>query len=121
METTKVKLTKEAFKALIDEVIYNTPKGISKYNDCEYFHVRCVPDSLMHKISIVYFGNPNDYVQQILDYVPDEYRNHITGFKKGGLWDDSYELTFDKRTQNKWNAQMQRTNQNYYNMYHNIH
>lgn len=120
MGTTKVKLTKEAFKALIDEVINNTPKGISKYDDCEYFHVRCVPDSLMHKISIISFGTPKDYVQQILDYVPDEYRNHITGIKKGGLWKDSYELTFDERTQAKWNAQLESAKENYYNMYNNI-
>lgn len=114
------KMTKEQFKACVDEAI-NRPKGVSEYNNCKYFHVRCVPDSLMLKINIIYFGQPNDYVQQILDSVPDKYRDHITGIRKDELWADSYELQFDAPAQAKWNAQIERTNQNYYNMYHNIY
>lgn len=112
-------LTKEQFKKNVDEVI-NRPKGVSEYGDCKYFHVRVRPDDYWLKINIVFFGQPKDYVQQILDSIPDEYRDHLTGIKKGGCWDDSYELTFDEQAQEAWNTQLHGTIENYYNMYHNL-
>lgn len=112
-------MTKQELKNRIDEVI-NQPKGFWEFNDCKYFNVRVTPSDELLQINIVRFGVEEDYIQQILDNVPDEYRDHITGIVKTSDWSKNYDLTFDEPTQAKWNAEKEETIQRRYRIYHNI-
>lgn len=119
MEATSVKLTKNQFKACVDEAI-SRPKGTFRINDCEYINVRVRPEDCFLQINLLRYGMREDYTQQILDSVPDEYRDHITGIRYAGFWGMAYELMFDEQAQVKWDAALRQTKENYDRMYHNL-
>jgi len=51
-------------------------------------------------------GNPIDYVERILEHLPEKYRDHLVTIKHDGWVSYSYVPVFDTDTQAMWNKEL---------------
>ena len=69
--------------------------------------VRCRPEDAMTTIWLKYNdGSEMDFVQEILDRMPEKYRDHLVTLRHSDWVYYSYEPVFDTDTQAMWDKQL---------------
>ena len=76
------------------------PNGLSE--DGKTINVKTHPDDTSTLFFIYYNGEKNDYVQDILDALPEKYRDHLVTIKHDDWISCSYIPVFDTDTQAEW-------------------
>lgn len=82
------------------------PDGLSVIGNT--ISVKTHTDDTSTLIYICYNGEKNDYVQDILDALPEKYRDHLVTIKHDNWKRCSYVPVFDTDTQTKWNESLQK-------------
>ena len=81
------------------------PNGISK--DCTHIMVKTRPDDSSWQCFIKDDkGNPIDYVERILERLPEKYRDHLVTLKHDAWISYSYVPVFDTNTQAMWDKEL---------------
>ena len=104
-------MNKEILKRNIEQVImqpcnakYPTrivPNGLSE--DGTLILVKIRPDDSSWLCNLVdRDGNPIDYIERILEYLPEKYRDHLVTLKHDNWISYSYVPVFDTDTQAEW-------------------
>ena len=78
------------------------PNGLSENGKYIMVKVSC-DDSSWHCDLVDKDGNPIDYVERILERLPEKYRDHLVTLKHTNWVYYSYEPVFDTDTQAIWN------------------
>ena len=108
-------MNKEILKRNIEQVImqpcnskYPTeikPNGLSE--NAKYIMVKIFPDDSSWQCDLVdRDGNPIDYVERILEHLPEKYRDHLVTLKHDNLVYYSYVPVFDTDTQAMWDKEL---------------
>lgn len=112
-------MNKEILKKNIEHVImqpciaspWNTSckdvrlNGLSE--DGKYIMVTIRPDDSSWQCNLVdRDGNPIDYIERILENLPEEYRDHLITLKHDNWRSYSYEPVFDTDTQEMWDKEL---------------
>jgi hypothetical protein len=108
-------MNKEILKRNIEQVImqpcndkYPTrivPNGLSE--DGNHICVKCKPEDTMMTIWLKYNdGSEMDFVQEILDRMPEKYRDHLVTLKHSDWVYYSYVPVFDTDTQEMWDKEL---------------
>ena len=108
-------MNKEILKQNIEQVImqpcnskYPTeikPNGLSE--NAKYIMVKIRPDDSSWKCDFVDGdGYSIDYVERILEHLPEKYRNHLVTLKHDNWVYYSYVPVFDTDTQAMWNKEL---------------
>lgn len=113
-------MNKEILKRNIDQVIMQPCNAVPWKNYCKeirpnglsdngrYILVKVTPDDTsMHCDVINSDGMSLDYVEQILDNLPERYRDHLVTLKHSKWVACSYEPVFDTDTQVKWDDEFE--------------
>ena len=104
-------MNKEILRKNIEEVIMqpcnaNYPKRIKENGlseDGKYIMVKIRPDDSSWQCNLVdRDGNPIDYVERILERLPEKYRDHLVTLKHDNWISYSYVPVFDTDTQTVW-------------------
>lgn len=104
-------MNKEILRKNIEQVIMQpcnsdypkriVPNGLS--DDGTHIMVKTTTDDSSWKCSIVdRDGNPIDYVERILEHLPEKYRDHLVTLKHDNWISYSYVPVFDTDTQTVW-------------------
>ena len=104
-------MNKEILKRNIEQVIMQpcnkkypemvVPNGLSE--DAKYIMVKIRPDDSSWQCNLVdRDGNPIDYVEHILEHLPEKYRDHLVTLKHDDWVSYSYVPVFDTDTQAIW-------------------
>jgi len=104
-------MNKEILRKNIEQVIMQpcnsdyhkriVPNGLSENG--KYIMVKVNTDDSSWKCSIVdRDGNPIDYVERILEHLPEKYRDHLVTLKHDNWIGYSYVPVFDTDTQTVW-------------------
>ena len=108
-------MNKEILKRNIEQVIMqpcnaNYPKRIKKNGlseDGKYIMVKVDCDDSSWQCDILdNDGNPIDYVERILEHLPEKYRDHLVTLKHTNWISYSYEPVFDTDTQVMWDKEL---------------
>ena len=111
-------MNKEILKRNIEQVIIqpcfaNYPKRIKENGlseDGTHICVKVTPDDSSMVIRLKWLNNGEfediDYVQTILDNLPDKYRDHLVTLKHTNWIYYSYEPVFDTDTQAMWDKEL---------------
>jgi hypothetical protein len=108
-------MNKEILKRNIQQVImqpcnskYPTeikPNGLS--NDVTHIMVKVTTDDSSWQCNLVdRDGNPIDYVERILEHLPEKYRDHLVTLKHDNWVYYSYVPVFDTDTQAMWDSEL---------------
>ena len=108
-------MNKEILKRNIEQVImqpcnskYPTeikPNGLSE--NAKYIMVKIYPDDSSWQCDLVdRDGNSIDYVERILEHLPEKYRDHIVTLRHDNWISYSYEPVFDTDTQAMWDKEL---------------
>ena len=76
------------------------PNGLSE--DGKYIMVKIRPDDSSWQCNLEWNGKKTDYVQDILDHLPEHYRDHLVTIRHDKWISYSYEPVFDTDTQAEW-------------------
>lgn len=104
-------MNKEILKRNIEQVIMQpcnkkypemvVPNGLSE--DAKYIMVKIRPDDSSWQCNLVDRDyNPIDYVERILERLPEKYRDHLVTIKHDDWVSYSYVPVFDTDTQAMW-------------------
>ena len=104
-------MNKEILRKNIEQVImqpcnskYPTkikPNGLSE--DAKYIMVKVTTDDSSWQCNLVdREGNPIDYVERILEHLPEKYKDHLVTLKHDTWISYSYVPVFDTDTQAEW-------------------
>jgi len=105
-------MNKEILRKNIEQVIMqpclaNYPKRIKENGlseDGTHIMVKVTCDDSSWQCNLVdRDGNPIDYVERILEHLPEKYRDHLVTLKHTNWIYYSYEPVFDTDTQAIWN------------------
>ena len=78
-----------------------SPNGLSAYD--KFIMVKVTTDDTSWKCDLVDGdGNPIDYVEHILEELPEKYRDHLVTIKHDDWISCSYVPVFDTDTQAEW-------------------
>ena len=81
------------------------PNGLS--DDGKYIMVKVYTDDTSWKCYLIdRDGNPIDYVERILEHLPERYRDHLVTIKHDTWISYSYEPVFDTETQAIWDKEV---------------
>ncbi len=106
-------MNKEILRKNIEEVIMqpcnaNYPKRIKENGLSEngkYIMVKVNTDDSSWQCNLVdRDGNPIDYVERILEHLPEKYRDHLVTLKHDNWISYSYVPVFDTDTQTVWDG-----------------
>ena len=108
-------MNKEILKRNIEQVImqpcnskYPTeikPNGLSE--NAKYIMVKIYPDDSSWQCDLVdRDGNSIDYVERILEHLPEKYRDHLVTLKHDNWVYYSYVPVFDTDTQAMWDKEL---------------
>jgi hypothetical protein len=105
-------MNKEILKRNIEQVIMQPcksngikPNGLSE--DGKYIMVKVYTDDTSWKCYLVdRDDNPIDYVERILEHLPERYRDHLVTIKHDTWISYSYEPVFDTDTQAIWDKEV---------------
>ena len=108
-------MNKEILKRNIEQVImqpcnskYPTeikPNGLSE--NAKYIMVKVTTDDSSWQCDLVdRDGNKLDYVERILEHLPEKYRDHLATLKHDSWISYSYEPVFDTDTQAMWDKEL---------------
>jgi hypothetical protein len=104
-------MNKEILKRNIEQVIMqpcnaNYPKRIKENGlseDGTHIMVQTTPDDSSWQCNLVdRDGNPIEYVERILERLPEKYRDHLVTLKHDNWISYSYVPVFDTDTQTVW-------------------
>ena len=105
-------MNKEILRKNIEQVIMQpcnakyperiVPNGLSENGKYIMVNVSCDDTSWQCDL-IDRDGNPIDYVERILEHLPEKYRDHLVTIKHDWWISYSYEPVFDTDTQAIWN------------------
>ena len=112
-------MNKEILKRNIEQVI-NQPclanpwnkadkkiKGNGLSEDAKYIMVKVTCDDSSWKCDLIgKDGIPIDYVEKILEHLPEKYRDHLVTLKHDTWLSYSYVPVFDTDTQAMWNKEL---------------
>ena len=108
-------MNKEILRKNIEQVIMqpcnaNYPKRIKENGlseDSKYIMVKVNCDDTSWQCDLVdRDGNPIDYVERILESLPEKYRDHLVTIKHNNWISYSYEPVFDTDTQAMWDKEL---------------
>lgn len=109
-------MNKEILRRNIEQVIMQpcnakypegiVPNGLS--DDAKYIVVKVnTDDSSWHCNLVDRDGNPIDYVERILEHLPEKYRDHLVTLKHDERWIHyAYKPVFDTDTQAIWDKEL---------------
>jgi hypothetical protein len=109
-------MNKEILKRNIEQVIMQpcnakypervVPNGLSE--DAKYIMVKIRPDDSSWQCNLVdRDGNPIDYIERILERIPEKYRGHLVTLKHDENWIHyAYKPVFDTDTQEMWDNEL---------------
>ena len=108
-------MNKEILRKNIEQVImqpcnskYPTeikPNGLSE--NAKYIMVKIYPDDSSWQCDLVdRDGNSIDYVERILEHLPEKYRDYLVTLKHDNWISYSYEPVFDTDTQTMWDKEL---------------
>ena len=108
-------MNKEILKRNIEQVIMQpcnakypervVPNGLSE--DAKYIMVKVTCDDSSWQCNLVDRDyNPIDYVESILERLPEKYRDHLVTLKHDNWISYSYEPVFDTDTQARWEKEL---------------
>lgn len=106
-------MNKEILKRNIEQVIMQPcksngikPNGLSE--DGKYIMVKVYTDDTSWKCNVVdRDGNPIDYVERILEHLPEKYRDHLVTLRHDENWIHyAYKPVFDTDTQAMWDKEL---------------
>ena len=81
------------------------PNGLSENG--KHIMVKIRPDDSSWQCNVVdRDGNPIDYVERILEHLPEKYREHLVTLKHTNWISYSYEPVFDTDTQAIWDKEL---------------
>lgn len=81
------------------------PNGLSEYG--KYIMIKVTADDTSWKCNLVDGdGNPIDYVEHILEQLPEKYRDHLVTIKHDDWISCSYVPVFDTDTQAEWDKEV---------------
>ena len=110
-------MNKDILKKNIEEVIMqpcnaNYPKRIKENGLSEngkYIMVKVSCDDSSWQCDLVdRDGNPIDYVERILEHLPEKYRDHLVTLKHTNWVSYSYVPVFDTDTQAEWDKALEK-------------
>ena len=108
-------MNKEILRKNIEHVIMQPcnakyPKGIfpnGLSDDAKYIMVKVTCDDSSWQCNLVdKDGNIIDYVERILERLPEKYRDHLVTLKHDNWISYSYEPVFDTDTQAMWDKEL---------------
>ena len=108
-------MNKEILRKNIEQVIMQPcnasyPKRIKENGlseDGKYIMVKVSCDDTSWQCDLVdRDGNPIDYVERILERLPEKYRDHLVTLKHDNWISYSYEPVFDTDTQAMWDKEL---------------
>lgn len=103
-------MNKEILRKNIEEAIMQpypksmSPNGLSENG--KYIMIKVTPDDTSWHCALVDGdGNPVDYVEYILEHLPEKYRDHLVTIKHDDWIRYSYVPVFDTDTQAEWDKE----------------
>ena len=82
------------------------PNGLSE--NAKYIMVKIYPDDSSWQCDLVdRDGNSIDYVERILEHLPEKYRDHLVTLKHDNWISYSYVPVFDTDTQAIWDKELE--------------
>lgn len=76
------------------------PKGYDERNGVKYIYVQIVPDDSFRQCNLT-----DDYVDRILEWLPEKYREHLVTLRHSNWVSCSYNPVFDTDTQAMWDKE----------------